>query len=80
MTRPRLRPDAVPTDPGLQAEWDAARDYLAAILKPWLPPAVISDLVTAYVTGYMAGAGWRPPTQPPPDWLLRALLPSGDAA
>lgn len=56
------------TDPDIQAEWDAARHQLAALLRPWVQEHAIPALVDQFVTGHMAARGWRPPLRPAPTW------------
>jgi hypothetical protein len=55
-------------DPDIQAEWDAARAQLAALLRPWVQDHAIPGIVEAFVTGHMATRGWRPPLRPAPTW------------
>lgn len=66
------------TDP--ETEWDTARDFLAALLQPWIPAGVIPDIVTSFVTGYMTAAGWQPPVTPPSERLRHILDRAGDIA
>ncbi|MGV9536580.1 hypothetical protein ACWEU6_21730 [Streptosporangium sandarakinum] len=67
-------------DPDIRAAWTAVRRGLEEMLRPYVQAHVLDDLVRRAVAELLAGAGWKPPLRPPPDWLRTARVAHALAA